>query len=145
MGKVKNLFSDEVGPNVQRRPDNDKYELKEYTKEAVRHRDRLEIVEKITSKQFAHDETHAAGSEKWIRTLCLSMCEYRTMIVATFNVLPGKIVLTTWARQGKIHWDNYRERSGKRSNICFFNACIHFTKQFERNATIKWCASCIAG
>ena len=93
--KTIGLFSDGLGPNAQVRLDKDKLELKEYTKEAVMHRDGLEIVEKIASKQFAHDGAHAAGNRKWIRTSCLSMPEYKTMIAAAFKVLLVKSVVTT--------------------------------------------------
>ena len=48
--KIIGLFNDEMGLNAQARLDKDKLDLKEYTKEAVRHRDGLEIVEKIASK-----------------------------------------------------------------------------------------------
>lgn len=88
--KIIGFFSDGLSPNAQSRLDNDKLELKEYTKEAVRHRDGLVIVEKIASKQFAHDRAHVAESRKWIRTSSLSMPEYKTMIAAAFNVLPVK-------------------------------------------------------
>ena len=94
--KIIGLFSDGLGPNAQTRLDKDKLELKEYTKEAVRHRDGLKIVEKIASKQFAHDGAHTAGSRKWIRTFCLNMPKYKTMIAAAFNVLPVKSVVSTW-------------------------------------------------
>ena len=104
--KIIGLFNDGVGPNAQARLDKDKLDLKEYTKEAVRHRDGLEIVEKIASKQFAHDEAHAAGSRKWIRTSCLSMPEYKTMIAAAFNVLPVKSVVSTWLKRSEMHCDN---------------------------------------
>ena len=93
--KIIGLFSDVIGPNAQKQVDIAKSELKEYTKEAVRHRDGLECVEKIATKQFAHSRTHAAGSRKWIRTASMSMPEYKTMIVAALNVLPVKSVVTT--------------------------------------------------
>ena len=48
--KIIGLFNDGLGPNAQMRFDKDKLELKDYTKEAVRHRDGLEIIEKIVSK-----------------------------------------------------------------------------------------------
>ena len=89
------MFNDVLGPNAQKQLEMAKLELKAYTKEAVRHRDGLEIVENIASKQFAHSEAHAAGSQKWIRTVSLSMSEYKTMIAAAFNVLPVKLVVTT--------------------------------------------------
>ena len=41
-----------------------KLELKEYTKEAVRHKDGLECIEKIATKQFVLSKTHAAESRK---------------------------------------------------------------------------------
>ena len=91
--KIIGLFSDVIGPNVQKQLDIAKLKLKEYIKEAVRHRDGLECFEKIATKQFS--EIHAAGSRKWIRTASLSMPEYKTMIVAAFNVLPVKLVVTT--------------------------------------------------
>ena len=93
--KIIGLFSDVIGPNAQKQLDIAKLKLKEYTKEAVRHRDGLECVEKIATKKFAHSGTHAAGSRKWIRTASMSMPEYKTMIAAAFNVLPVKSVVTT--------------------------------------------------
>ena len=48
--KIIGLFSDVIGPNAQKQVDIAKSELKEYTKEAVRHRDGLECVEKIATK-----------------------------------------------------------------------------------------------
>lgn len=48
--KIIGMFSDGLNPNAQSRLDNDKLELKEYTEEAVRHQDILEIVRKIASK-----------------------------------------------------------------------------------------------
>ena len=107
--KIIGLFSDVIGPNVQKQLDITKLELKDYIKEAVCHRDGLECVEKIASKQFAHSEIHAAGSRKWIRTASMSMPEYKTMIAASFNVLPVKSVVTTWMRRGEIFCDNCRE------------------------------------
>ena len=104
------LYSDAEGPNAQAQLDKAKLELKEYTKEAVRHRDGLECVEKIATKQFAHSGTHAAGSRKWIRTASLSMPEYKTMIAAAFNVLPVKSVVSTWMRRGGIICDNCHEQ-----------------------------------
>ena len=62
--KILDIFNDGLGRNAQSRLDNEKLELKEYTKEAVRYRDRLKIVEKIASKQFAHNGAHAEGSRK---------------------------------------------------------------------------------
>lgn len=61
--KIICMFSDGLSPNAQSRLNNDKLELKEYTKEAIRHRDGLEIVKKIVSKQFAHNGAHAAAVE----------------------------------------------------------------------------------
>ena len=112
--KIIGLFSNSLGPNAQSRLDNEKLEVKEYTNEAVRRQDELEIVEKIASKQFAHDRAHAAGSRKWIQTLSISMPEYKTMIAATFNVLPIKSVVTTWMRRGEMFCDNCMEKNGKR-------------------------------
>ena len=48
--KVIGLFSDVLGPEAQKQLEMAKLELKEYTKEAVRHRDGLEIVKNIASK-----------------------------------------------------------------------------------------------
>ena len=108
--KIIDLFNDVLGSRAQKRLDMAKLELKEYTKEAVRHQDGLEIIEKIASKYFAHNVGHAAGSRKWIRTASLSMSEYKTMIAAAFNVLPVKSVVTTWMRRGEIFCDNCREQ-----------------------------------
>ena len=58
------LFNDVRGPQAQKQLEIAKLELKEYTKEAVRHRDGLEIVENIASKQFAHSGAHATGNRK---------------------------------------------------------------------------------
>lgn len=111
--KIIGLFNDRLGPNTQARLDKDKLELKEYIKEAVRHQDGLKIVEKIASKQFAHDGAYAAESRKWIRTSCLSMPEYKTMIAAAFNVLPVKSVVLTWMRRGETRCDNCPGRMRK--------------------------------
>lgn len=62
--KIIGIFSNGLGPNAQLRLDNEKLELKEYTKKAIRHRDGLEIVEKIALKQFALDGAHTAGGRK---------------------------------------------------------------------------------
>lgn len=83
--KIIGLFNNGLGPNAQSRLNNEKIELKECTKEAVWHRNGLEIVERIASKQFAHDGVHVAGSRKWIRTSSLSMLEYKTMVAAAFK------------------------------------------------------------
>jgi hypothetical protein len=114
--KVIGLFNDVQGPQAQKQLDIAKLELKEYTKEVVRHRDGLEIVENIASKQFAHSGTHAAGSRKWIQTASLSMPEYKTMIAAAFNVLPVKSVVTTWIRRGKFTATTAGKKRKKRSN-----------------------------
>ena len=108
--KTIGLFSDVLGLHAQKRLEMAKLELKEYIKEAVRHRDELERVEKITMKQFVHSGTHATGSRKWIRTASLSMFEYKTMIVTAFNILPVKLVVTIWMRRDEIFCDNYREQ-----------------------------------
>ena len=108
--KIIGLFSDVLGPHAQKMLEMVKLELKEYIKEAVRHRDGLERVEKITMKQFVHSGTHATGSRKWIRTASLSMFEYKTMIVAAFNILPVKSVVTIWMRRDEIFCDNCREQ-----------------------------------
>ena len=108
--QIISIFSDRLGPNAQSRLDNEKLKLKKYTNEAVRHRNILEVVERISSKQFAHDKAHAAGSRKWIRTSSLSMSEYEIMIATAFKVLPVKSVLTTWTRRRKIHCDNCKKR-----------------------------------
>ena len=101
--KILDIFNDGLGRNAQSRLDNEKLELKEYTKEAVRYRDRLKIIEKITSKQFAHNGAHAEENRKGIRISSLSMHKYKIMIAAAFNVVPVKMVVTTWTRRGKIH------------------------------------------
>ena len=119
--KIIGLFSDVIGPNAQKQLHIAKLELKEYTKEAVHHRDGQECVEKITTKQFAHSGIHAAGSRKWIRTASLSMPEYKTMIVAAFNVLPVKSVVTTWMRRCEIFCDNCREQKRKTVKHLFCN------------------------
>ena len=111
--KIIGLFSDVIGMNAQKQLDIAKLELKEYSKEAVRHRDGLECVEKFATKQFAHSWTHAAGSRKWIRTASLSMPEDKIMIAAAFNVLSVKSIVTIWMRRGEIFCDNYREQKRK--------------------------------
>ena len=37
------------------------------------------------------------------------MFEYKTMIVAAFNILPVKLVVTIWMRRDEIFCDNCRE------------------------------------
>ena len=123
-GETIGLFNDWLGPTAQKWLDIKKLVLKEYTKEAVRHRDGLEIVEKIASKQFVHDGPYAAGSRKWIWTLSLSMPEYKTMIATAFNVLPVKSIVITWMRRGEIFCDNCREQ--KRTTVKHqFCICIY--------------------
>ena len=43
------------------------------------------------------------------------MPEYKTMIAASFNVLPVKSVVTTWMRRGEIFCDNCQEK--KRESV----------------------------
>ena len=93
--KIINNLNIGMDMNSQTMLDNEKLELKEYTKEAVRYRDGLEIVEKIASKQFTHDGAHTARNRQWIQTSCLSMPEYKTIIAAAFNVLPVNLVVST--------------------------------------------------
>jgi hypothetical protein len=112
--KVIGLFSDVLGTHAQKQLEMVKLELKAYTKEAVHHRDGLEIVKNIASKQFAHSGAHTAESRKWIRTASLSMPEYKEIIVAAFNVLPVKSVVTTWMRRNEIFYDNCRVGREKR-------------------------------
>jgi hypothetical protein len=112
--KIIGLFSDVLGTYAQKQLEMVKLELKAYRKEAVHHRDGLEIVENIVSKQFAHSGAHTAESRKWIRTASLSMPEYKTMIAAAFNVPPVKSVVTTWMKRGEIFYDNCRVGREKR-------------------------------
>ena len=58
--KIIGLFNDVLGLQAQKQLELAKLELKEYTKEAVRHRDGLEFVENIVSKQFTHSGVHDA-------------------------------------------------------------------------------------
>ena len=89
--KIIDLFNDVIGPNAQKQLDIANLKLKEYIKEAVHHRDGLECVEKIATKQFAYNGTHAAGSRKWIRTASLSMPEYKTKNCCGVQRITGKI------------------------------------------------------
>ena len=104
--KVIGMFNDVLGLQAKKQLEMTKLKLKEYTNEAVRHRDRLKIVENIASKQFTH-------SKKWIRTASLSIPEYKMMIAVAFYVLPIKSVETTWMRGGEIFCDNCRETKRK--------------------------------
>ena len=61
--KIIGLFGVVLDPHAQKRFDMAKFELKEYMKKAVRHRDGLEIVEKISSKHFAHNNTRRGKSK----------------------------------------------------------------------------------
>lgn len=92
-----------IGPeagNERATLEDQKEDLKEYTKEAVKFIDGKEVVEKIATRQFLHEGAHASGSRKWLRTACLNMPEYKTMVAAAFNVLPVKSVVSTWKREG---------------------------------------------
>lgn len=57
-------LNNEVDPYAYVILDKEKIEFKEYIKEAVQYRDELELVEKISSKQFAYKRIQALGSCK---------------------------------------------------------------------------------
>lgn len=116
--------AEEGDPRAQEKLEGQKKDLKEYTKKAVKYMDSKELAEKIATSQFMYKGTHAPGSRKWLRTACLSIPEYKTMVAAAFNVLPVRSVVNTWTREGDPTCPNCRE--GKRETIKhLFCTCKH--------------------